>query len=103
MCLQEINNGKVIKIPMLIFTLSKDSRACCGKADTEKAKEMLWNGSLKENWAFSLLSTRCIPNIQRPVAQEISLDNKHQMILTCMILKSHNIYKEIESITEIKC
>lgn len=78
MCIQEINKGKVIKFPVLIFTLSKGSRACCGKADTEKAKEMLWNGSLKERWAFSLLATRCIPNNQTPVTQEISLDNKHQ-------------------------
>lgn len=58
---------------------------------------MLWNGSLKEHWAFSLLSTRCIPNNHRPVAQEISLDNKPQ---TRMILRSHNVYKETESITD---
>lgn len=89
MCMQEINKEKVIKFPVLIFTLSKDSRACSGKAETENAKEMLWNGSLKESWAFSLMSTRCIPNNKRPIAQEISLDNKPQT--------------ETESMTEIKC
>lgn len=91
---------KVIKFPVLIFTLSKYLRACCGKTDTEISQEMLWNGSLK-NWAFLLLSTRCIPKnkYSEIICTEISLHNKPQ---TCMILKSHNTYKEIGSIIKTR-
>jgi len=93
-----------IKIPELLLTLSKDSRACCGKTDTEISQEMLWNGSLKKNWLFCCFPQDAFPRTNKyseASCTEISLDNKLQ---THMILKSkrHNTYREIGSIIKIE-